>query len=240
MATAFCGRLSKLRANKPQARGKIASPPGQIVDQLTRTRKRTRAEKSDDNRRALINAAIDIVGEHGYDGASISRITDRAGLAQGTFYNYFESRQHILDLLIPTIGDMMLDYISEAVRGIEDTYDRERRGFRAFFEFLVDTPAFFRILRESEVATPEAWGDHFRAVAEQYGKAMRRALYKGHITQFSLDELEVISYMLMAARDYVYIKLKNDGASLNPIPDKVVDTYLKFIRYGLEGPRGEG
>jgi AcrR family transcriptional regulator len=210
------------------------------VDQNVKRRKRTRAEKTDDNRRALISAAIDIVGQHGYEGASISRITERAGLAQGTFYNYFESRQHILDLLIPALGDVMLDYISEAVRGIDDTYERERRGFRAFFEFLVDTPAFFRILREGEVAAPDAWGDHFRAVAEQYAKAMRRAVYKGHITQFSLDELEVISYMLMSARDYVYIKLKNDGASMNPIPEKVVDTYLKFIRYGLEGPRDGG
>ena len=40
-----------------------------------------------------------IVGELGYAGASVALITARADVAQGTFYNYFESRQDLLDQL---------------------------------------------------------------------------------------------------------------------------------------------
>ena len=68
-----------------------------------RKRKLRRAEKTEANRRAIIKAAAEVIGEHGYEGASISRITDRAGLAQGTFYLYFESRQQLFDTLLPEI-----------------------------------------------------------------------------------------------------------------------------------------
>jgi AcrR family transcriptional regulator len=47
----------------------------------------------EETRKALIRAASEVIGEFGYDGASIGRITERAGLAQGTFYLYFDSRQ---------------------------------------------------------------------------------------------------------------------------------------------------
>ena len=40
----------------------------------TRKRKLTRAEKADENRRALFRAAAEVVGKHGYKGASIGRI----------------------------------------------------------------------------------------------------------------------------------------------------------------------
>ena len=42
-------------------------------------------------------AATKIVGKYGYAEASVARITDEAGVAQGTFYNHFENRQELLD-----------------------------------------------------------------------------------------------------------------------------------------------
>ena len=66
--------------------------------------KKTRAQKSVEARAALLQAAAEIVGEYGYADASITRITQRANLAQGTFYNYFASRQDIFDELLPVLG----------------------------------------------------------------------------------------------------------------------------------------
>ena len=64
--------------------------------------KLTRVEKSEETRKALFDAAAKIVGKHGYEGASIARITSRAKVAQGTFYNYFTTRQDLLDQLLPS------------------------------------------------------------------------------------------------------------------------------------------
>ena len=49
-----------------------------------------------------------MVGRLGYAEASVARITELADVAQGTFYNHFESRQELLDQLLPAIGRQMV------------------------------------------------------------------------------------------------------------------------------------
>ncbi|GAA2815192.1 TetR family transcriptional regulator [Aminobacter aminovorans] len=200
-----------------------------------RKERKTLAEKADEKRRGLLRAAAQLVGEFGYAGTSISRIAERAGFAQGTFYLYFEDRQDLFDQLLPTVGAGMLDYVTKAVRGSKDIFEVEERGFRAFFSYLVENPEFFRILHEADVAAPKAFEIHFDLLARRYLSAMKRALERGQIKDYTLPELEVVVYMLFAARDYIYLKFMRGATAPQPLPDWVVSTYLRFIRYGLAG-----
>lgn len=211
--------------------------PSNLPSARSKKPKLTRAEKADENRKALFRATAELVGEFGYAGASISRITERAGLAQGTFYLYFDDRQHLFDQLLPTVGAEMLEYLREAVHGAKDIYEVEERGFRAFFAYLLANPDFFRVLHEADVAAPAAFELHFNLLAERYLAAMKRAVDEGQITNYKVPELEVLVYILFAARDYIYLKFMRGQRTPSPLPEWVVETYLRFIRYGL---RGEG
>jgi AcrR family transcriptional regulator len=51
-------------------------------------------------RRALLDAATRAFVEHGYHRASIDRVSEEAGLAKGTVYNYFPSKQAIFDAVL--------------------------------------------------------------------------------------------------------------------------------------------
>src|SRR5271154_7633877 len=75
--------------------------------------KLSRAERNDEVKKRLFDAAAKVVGRLGYAESSVSRITELAEVAQGTFYNHFENRQELLDQLLPTIGLQMIDYIAE-------------------------------------------------------------------------------------------------------------------------------
>ena len=70
--------------------------------------KLTRAERNDEVKKRLFDAAAKVVGRLGYAEASVARITELAEVAQGTFYNHFENRQELLDQLLPTIGLQMV------------------------------------------------------------------------------------------------------------------------------------
>lgn len=59
-----------------------------------------RERKQAETRRRLIEAARDQISEGGLESVTITSITERADVAQGTFYNYFESRDAIIDALI--------------------------------------------------------------------------------------------------------------------------------------------
>src|SRR5271155_4036073 len=74
------------------------------VRRVIKQRRLSRAEKSQLIRNKLFDSAAKVVGKHGYSDAMVSLITSEAHVAQGTFYNYFESRQHLFDQLLPSLG----------------------------------------------------------------------------------------------------------------------------------------
>jgi hypothetical protein len=66
------------------------------------------------------------------------------------------------------------------------------------------------------------------------------AAARGELTGFEPRELEVLAYILMAARFYMYLRFSKTPSGPQPIPDWVVKTYMKFITHGLRGPRDDG
>lgn len=53
-----------------------------------------------ERRRQILGAAKAVFAEAGYHGASIGDIIDRAGIARGTFYLYFESKAAVFDSIL--------------------------------------------------------------------------------------------------------------------------------------------
>lgn len=191
-------------------------------------RRPNRAEKAEATRNALFEAAIEVVGEHGYAGTSIARITERAGVAQGTFYNYFESRQDLLDQLLPAISQQLHVHIRERVLAADSAVERERARISAFFEFLERAPHLFKILSEGPVQAPEGFRRHLQQQTESYRRAMRYELDHGNLRITDPNEIEVVTHMLLSAREYLSARFCFvDGRYTRP-PDFVVDTYMKF------------
>ncbi|WP_390622979.1 hypothetical protein ACEQUB_01511 [Ralstonia syzygii] len=174
-------------------------------------------------------------GEVGYADASVTMITQRAGVAQGTFYNYFKMRQDILDALLPDLGEQMLDYVRDNALGGRNFAELEERSFRAFFSFLKETPQFTRILNEAETFAPGAFQKHLENVSHRYMRFLKRSLQSGEFPQYSQGDLEVIAYMLMAARSYFSQRYRSEDGSQVKLPKSVAKTYMKFVLYGMIG-----
>ncbi len=184
-------------------------------------------------REALFDAAAAVVGEHGYQEASISLITQRAGVAQGTFYNHFKTRQDLLDQLLPALGQDMLEHVGQCSKEGKTLIDREELGFRAFFSFLKQNPHFFRILNEAESFAPKAYRAHLDLVAAGYVSFFRRAGQNKELVGFEDREFEVVAFVLMAARSYLAWRYVYGEEKHDDIPDWVVRAYRKLITNGL-------
>ena len=219
---------------------------GEALDQLIdsdvprrpRRRRLRRAEKAAESRKALLRAAAKVVAEHGYAAASVARITQEAGLAQGTFYLYYESRQDMLDEVPPYVGKELSAFIRKRVKGAKDAFDVEERSFRAAFEYLHEHPGFYRTLNEAEFAAPKGFDAQFEHAASRYLLSLQRSRDRGELQGYEPHELDVLVYMLMAIRFYLYLRfVKSEDARSRRLPEWVVSTYMKFIRHGLEAPR---
>lgn len=195
--------------------------------------KLTRAERGEEVRQRLFNAATKIVGMKGYAYASVSAITGIAGVAQGTFYNYFESRQELLDQLLPRLGGKMLEFIQSRNVSSAPPEEREMIRFRAFFDFLREVPEFLRILNEAELFAPLGFGQHLDNITAGYVRLLKRGREIGEIADFSDEELEVIVHILMGARSYLSWRYAYTEGGVSPAPDQVYSAYDKLLRSGL-------
>ncbi|HKT14617.1 MAG TPA: TetR family transcriptional regulator [Allosphingosinicella sp.] len=208
--------------------------PAQRPAKASRKPKLSRAEKAEKIRQDLFRAAASVVGEHGYLNAMILMITSKANVANGTFYNYFESQQDLFDQLLPGLGREMLDFIAERSRSGETELERERQRFEAFFEFLRERPEFYRILYEAEVFAQDAHDAHMRQVMKGYSGVLRKALNSGEITGYTSRELDVVALILMGARHYIAMRYLRQEEGDGTLPDWAARTYNKFIAGGLK------
>ena len=194
----------------------------------------TRAEKAELIRRRLFDAAIKVVGTEGYAGATVSRITRLAGVAQGTFYNYFPNRQDLLDQLLPTVGQRLLKYIAGKLTPDLVGGERELMRFTAFFDFLLEMPEFLRILTEAQIYAPVAYDTHIEMVSRNYLKALRQE--RNESVEFSDAELEVIIHIMLGARNYLCQHYSYTDGRVHSPPREVITAYGKLISLGVFKP----
>ena len=77
-------------------------------------------KKSEDVRKAILDAAVKIVAQKGFYNAKTAEIAKEAGVAAGTIYNYFKSKDDILiSIFNEKLGDMVAT-LRAAMDGMDD------------------------------------------------------------------------------------------------------------------------
>lgn len=196
--------------------------------------RRSREDKQEQTRRALLEAAISVVGEEGYALATVGKMTARAKIANGTFYNYFKSQQDIFDQLLPFLGERLMAHVQAKLDPSMTGVARDKARFVAYFDFCRRNPGFLRILNEAEVFSPSAYHRHVVAMYEGYMKSLDRSLDRGEINGYEQSELAPVVFMLMGIRSYMTMLFQYkyiDRSSFSV--DALADVYEKFLTKGL-------
>jgi AcrR family transcriptional regulator len=90
------------------------------------------------NRQAILDAAREVFGELGYETATVRDIIRRTGLAAGTFYNYYRSKEEVFAALADD-GARRFGPILKGLRGHGHSFETfVELAIAAYFEFLAD------------------------------------------------------------------------------------------------------
>lgn len=201
----------------------------------TKRPKLSRDEKARLTRENLLSAGAQVVGQEGYAAAAVARIADIAGVAHGTFYNYFTDRQALFDELLPYEGLRMRAYIEEAVHATEAGMAREAARFRAFLTYVAENTGFYRVLYEAEIFAPEAHDRHIETIVAGYRRSFQRAIASGHMEALAPTEMEALIYQLLGMRGYAAMQIVSEGdpARRAEIVDAAVAIYARLLRSGV-------
>jgi AcrR family transcriptional regulator len=105
---------------------------------MPRYRKEKRDRAMSQTRDALLEAAAEEFAREGFNGANINRISQSAGYAKGTVYNYFESKHALMQALIEDTAALHFRYIADRVMKEEKADRRLKVFFEAGFDFVSD------------------------------------------------------------------------------------------------------
>jgi len=111
----------------------------------------------DDVKKVILNAALEIFGTVGFDGASIGSIAKQCGVSTALVHYYFSSKG---ELWSNAVAKGMADYVHELKLSSDDTADlnpitRLRFSIRRYINYFAKNPFIFSIIvKESEVGSP--------------------------------------------------------------------------------------
>lgn len=140
-------------------------------------------------RMRLLQAAEKLFGTHGYRNTMISDITRIAGVASGTFYVHFESKEKILEELVMSTNKNMRITISTAIKRFSDRRDAEIAGFLAFLKFFMLHSNMYLIVRQSEFFNPVISKNYYEKILNSYLPPLQKAMSDGQFKRFSPDNL---------------------------------------------------
>ncbi len=95
-----------------------------MAEPVTTRRAEIGRERRARMRDRLIQAAASVMANHGSDNATIDTFIRAAGVARGTFYNHFKTREALLDAVWTSIGHDPFLKIQSACKNIADPVER--------------------------------------------------------------------------------------------------------------------
>jgi len=183
-------------------------------------------------RRRLLEAAERIFAELGYHDASIVKITEAAGVGQGTFYLYFASKKEIFDELVLDLNHRVRQAMTEAASTGTTRAERELLGFTAFFHFTAEHPALYRIIRQAEFVSPDMLHRHYERLTDGYVAGLRQAMEQGEIAS---GDPEVLAWALMGIGELVGMRWIL-WAEQQELPPEVAEELAAIIRRAIGAP----
>ena len=97
-----------------------------------------RAENKQQNREAILTAAREVFAELGYDATSVRDIIGRTGLASGTFYNYYRSKEEIARAIASDVATRLRPILRAHREQATDFASYLMGAIRVYFQFIVD------------------------------------------------------------------------------------------------------
>lgn len=186
----------------------------------------------------LLSAAIDLMSKNGYHRTTVADVVKAAGVAQGTFYLYFDSKKALFMKLMHRFSSLLenalvdVDLSFEVINTTEDLGLQIRSAIRNVLLVYQDNAVLARIfLREAMGLEPdfaELWDSIIERMAALGALIMERAIERGLLPA---QNSQIVAHCVvgMIERVAYYWLFQENEFEL----DEVVDALARFELFGI-------
>lgn len=193
-----------------------------------------RQEAKAEKYRQILDAAFSCFAQKGYSATRLDEIADIAGVAKGTIYLYFESKDALYMALFQATLDELFDTIDEAVTATDDFAEKARRAITIYLEFFENQREKFAIFQQhlggSECGTRNEFAKSFlkRIFRPELEAKLKEHIEFGHCRNYPPRDILTAGAGMLNAFVHRWF-LEGCTWSLKSKADIVLDVFLKGI-----------
>lgn len=201
-----------------------------------------------ERRRELIASAQRFFYDKGYENTSVSDIVGDVGVAQGTFYYYFDSKPAVLEALVAELTEQGLAVMRDIVA--DESLDALQKWNRALAvtgawklqrkaEMLALLHAVYR--DDNVLLRHKMEKETIRLLAPEFAQIIAQGVAEGTFeTAYVLDSAEVVLAIIYSLSDYLAAILLDPGAYDDPrqLLERKIAAAVAAIERVLAAPPG--
>lgn len=174
-------------------------------------------------RENILNAAFDTFGELGYEATKIKHIADKAGVAPGTVYTYFDNKEDLFRITVNRNWQLFREELHNAVLSHSSYHERLIRLINFGFDLLKQVhPILYGMFDYANRLC--AIGDNIRELSEIITKLLLEGSQK-QILSFPLADLNM--------EPSVRIFISGIFFQMTIIPPEEIDKEIEIIKQNI-------
>ncbi|MEJ2715656.1 MAG: TetR/AcrR family transcriptional regulator [Deltaproteobacteria bacterium] len=196
---------------------------------------RPRRRSQRDARARILRAALDEFSENGFHQATIDSIAERAGIAKGTVYRYFKTKEELFNALKE---DTMSEFVELAKREVTrdaDVLQILESVIKIYLGFFEKNSAFFKVIVQEQKDFGREFSEKFINVLILAFPGLKRACWKasrnGHLKQMNYF---TVFFGIVGFLNGVIQKWLHDGGEGSLMAE--VETVKEVLFYGFAVP----
>lgn len=112
---------------------------------------RNKQKKAEETKNSIIKAAQQLFIEKGFDKTPVSEIVKEAGVAQGTFYLYFPTKDDVLFTIIKEYFIILISCMTEYLTPEDPSLDDIDNVINAFVQFMNNHSKIMKLFHRSSI-----------------------------------------------------------------------------------------
>ncbi|WP_186429459.1 TetR/AcrR family transcriptional regulator [Clostridium sp. BSD9I1] len=183
-------------------------------------------------KKAIFESAIRVFSTYGYSGATMDGIAAQAGLAKGTLYYHFNSKEEIFNYIIQEGMNLIKERIQEAVDEQSDSLSKLKTLIKVQLNMVYEKRDFFKVIMS------QLWGQQsrqleLREVVNEFIKNietyLERAMNDGFIKK---GEKSFMAYTIFGSlcSTAIYDLINEDGINMHDVFENLTEYILSGIQ----------
>jgi AcrR family transcriptional regulator len=195
--------------------------------------------RREERRRHILEVAREAFSNQGYNEVTVALITDRAGIAKGTFYLYFASKEDLFLEVIRDAVNRLRRTVADAVSGVDNPLEKIRVSVPVIFDICRrEAGLYLVIFQQASFLESERYEEYnalYDPIAGDFQATIEEGMRSG---VFTVGDPQIISHGVfgfLASLIHQWLLLESGGGAPDGHMHKMSETVSRFFNYGLVG-----